>query len=190
MNAPAKLTMSFDRYIEWEKTQERKHELVDGAITAMAGGTAAYNAIAVNLLVALHTRLRGSPCKPFGSDMKVRIPAGNVRYPDVTVDCGKPKPSDLWADEPRVIIEVLSPSTEWFDQTRKLEEYQSIPSVAHVAFLSQNRPFARVWTRAGGGWASIDADGMDAALAFPAIDAEVPLSEAYDRVEFAALATE
>jgi Uma2 family endonuclease len=186
MNAPARLTMSFERYIEWEKTQERKHELVGGVITLMAGGTAAHNAIAVNLIVALSSRLRGKPCRPYGSDMKVLIPAGNVRYPDVTVDCGKPKPNDLWAAEPRVILEVLSPSTEWFDQTQKLEEYQAIPTVAHVAFLSQNRAFGRVWTRAGEGWTSVDASGMEAALAFPAIDTDVPLSEVYDGVEFTA----
>lgn len=184
MNAPSRLTMSFDRYIEWEKHQERKHELVDGAITLMAGGTAAHNAISANLIIALGVRLRGKPCRPYGSDMKVLIPHGNVRYPDVTVDCGKPKPNDLWAAEPRVIMEVLSPSTEWFDQTRKLEEYQSIPSVAHVAFLSQNRPFGRVWTRTGGEWTSADADGLQSAFAFPAIDADLPLSEVYDGVEF------
>ncbi len=186
MNAPVRLAMSFDRYIEWEKAQERKHELVDGAITLMAGGTASHNAISVNVIVALSIRLKGGPCKPFGSDMKVRIPAGNVRYPDVTVDCGKPKPGDLWAAEPRVIIEVLSPSTEWFDQTQKLEEYQSIPTIQHVAFLSQNRAFGRVWTRAGTDWTSVDAIGTEATLAFPAIETEAPLSEVYDGVEFAA----
>ncbi len=187
MNAPARLTMSFDRYIEWEKQQERKHELVDGVITLMAGGTWAHGLIGANFVAALNLRLRGKPCRAIGSDFKVLIPTGNVRYPDITVDCGKPKPGDLWAAEPRVIIEVLSPSTEWFDQTQKLEEYQSIPTVAHVALLSQNRPFGRVWTRAGSAWTSVDADGADAVLAFPAIETEVPLSEAYDGVEFAPL---
>lgn len=186
MNAPARLTMDFARYLEWEKTQDRKHELVGGEISLMAGGTAAHNAIAVNVIVTLRNRLRGGPCKPFGSDMKVLIPAGNVRYPDVTVDCGKAKPGDLWAAEPRVIIEVLSPSTEWFDQTQKLEEYQSIQSVAHVVFLSQNRAFGRVWTRAGKAWASKDADGMAAALSLASIEIDAPLSEIYDGVEFAA----
>lgn len=187
MNAPARLTMSFDRYIEWEKSQERKHELVGGEIKCMAGGTAAHNAVCANLLGSLWQRLRGKPCRPYGSDMKVRIPQGNVRYPDVTVDCGKPKPGDLWAAEPRIIIEVLSPSTEWFDQTQKLEEYQSIPSVAQVAFLSQNRPFGRVWTRSNDGWNSVDAEGMEARFALAAIETDVPLSEAYEGVEFAPL---
>jgi Uma2 family endonuclease len=178
--------MSFDRYIEWEKTQERQHEFVGGAIALMAGGTWAHGLIGANVVAALNLRLRGKPCRATGSDFKVRIPAGNVRYPDVTVDCGKPKPGDLWAAEPGVIIEVLSPSTEWFDQTQKLEEYQSIPSVAHVAFLLQNRAFGRLWTRAGGGWARVDASGMEGALAFASIDAELPLAEVYDGVEFAA----
>ena len=186
MNAPARLHMSLEQYLDWESRQERKHELVDGVIRLMAGATVAHNAIAANLIIALGPRLRGKPCRPFGSDMKVRIPSGNIRYPDVTVDCGMPKPTDLWAAEPRVIIEVLSPSTEWFDQTQKLEEYQSIPSVAYVAFLSQNRAFGRVWTRTGDGWTSVDATGMEAALAFPAIETDVPLSEAYEGVEFAA----
>jgi hypothetical protein len=104
----------------------------------------------------------------------------------VAIDCGRPKPGDLWAAEPRLIIEVLSPSTEWFDQTQKLEEYKSIPSVAQIAFLSQSRPFGRVWTREGEAWASIDAEGMDASFAFAAIETDVPLSEAYESVEFAA----
>lgn len=185
MNAPAKLAMSFERYIEWEKTQERKHELVGGVITLMAGGTAAHNAITANVIISLGARLRGKPCRPYGSDMKVLIPQGNVRYPDVTVDCGKAKPNDLWAAEPRVIVEVLSPSTEWFDQTQKLEEYQSIPTVHHIAFFSQNRAFGRVWTRAEAGWSSADSEGLTAAFAFPAIDASLPLSEVYDGVEFA-----
>lgn len=184
MNAPARLRMTLDQYLDWESRQERKHELVDGVVRLMTGGTAAHNRVSRNVSFALQARLRGGPCEPFGSDMKVRIPNGNVRYPDVTVDCGKPKPLDLWAAEPRVIIAVLSPSTEWFDQTQKLAEYQSIPSVAHVAFLSQNRMFGRVWTRAGEGWDSVDFDGADAAMAFPAVDVALPLSEIYDGVEF------
>ncbi|MBY0563294.1 MAG: Uma2 family endonuclease [Hyphomonadaceae bacterium] len=186
MNAPARLTMSRDRYLDWEKTQERKHELVEGEVRSMAGGTAAHNAICANLIITLGIRLKGKPCRAFGSDMKVAIPNGNMRYPDVVVDCGKPKPTDLWAAEPRVIIEVLSPSTEWFDQTQKLEEYQSIASVAHVAFLSQNRAFGRVWSRAGDGWTSVDSDGVKASFGLAAIDLSLPLSDVYDGVEFAA----
>jgi Uma2 family endonuclease len=184
MNAPFSTRMTSDQFLEWEERQERKHELVDGVIRLMAGASAAHNRIAANVLVALKTRLRGRPCEPFGSDMKVRIPNGNFRYPDLTVDCGRPKNRDVTAAEPRVIVEVLSPSTEWFDQTKKLEDYQSVPSILEIAFMAQDRAFARVWTRSGENWASEEIDGLEGALCFASIETEISLTEAYDGVEF------
>jgi Uma2 family endonuclease len=184
MNAPFRARMSTEDFLQWEARQERRHELVDGVIRLMAGASAAHNRISRNVMVALVTRLRGKPCEPFGNDLKVRIPAGNIRYPDALVDCGKPQNKDIFAAEPRVVIEVLSPSTEWFDQTKKLEDYQSVPSIRQIAFLAQDRPFARLWTRQGEGWASVELDGLDTSLAFASIEIDLPLTDVYDGVAF------
>ena len=187
MNSPHRLTMTAEEYLAWEARQERKHELVGGVVKLMAGGTVAHFQIVRNLVVGLHGRLRGKPCQVLPEGVKVKSPTGNLRYPDVLVDCGRPQPSDLFADQPSVLVEVLSPSTEWFDETDKLEEYRSIASVRHVVLLSQRRAFGRVWTRDGAGWTTRDADGMDAALDLALIGLSVPLAEVYEAVEFAPL---
>jgi Uma2 family endonuclease len=184
MNAPARTRMTTEQFLAWENRQERKHELVDGVVRLMAGGTINHYRIARNVIVAFTTRLRGNPCEPFGSDVRLRTPNGDIRYLDVMIDCGSPKGADTVAAAPTVVVEVLSPSTEWFDQTRKLEDYQSIPSVAQIAFLAQDRPFARLWTRAGAGWDSAEFDGMQSALNFSAVSSELPFAEIYDGVAF------
>jgi Uma2 family endonuclease len=185
MNAPHRLTMTGEEYLAWEARQERKHELVNGVVRLMAGGTVAHNTIALNCAVALRIGLKGGPCNVFVSDLKVRTRDHGYRYPDVTVDCGAPNSKDLFADKPTVIVEVLSPSTEWFDETDKLDEYRSIASVNHVVLLSQQRPFARVWTRDGELWRTQDADGMDAEIALSTLGLRLAMNDVYEGVEFA-----
>lgn len=184
MNAPQPLRMTAEEYLAWEARQDRKHELVGGVVRLMAGGTVAHFQIARNVTIALHTRLRGKPCQVLPEGLKVRSPNGNVRYPDVLVDCGAPKPQDLFADQPTVLVEVLSPSTEWFDETDKLAEYQSIDTARHIILLSQRRAFGRVWTRTATGWSTVDADGLEAALALPLMDLSLPMAEVYEAVAF------
>lgn len=185
MNAPHRLTMSAEDYLAWEARQERKHELVNGVVRLMAGGSRAHNTIVVNLTSALKAALKGKPCKPYTSDFKVRTGPDSYRYPDVLVDCGRPNPLDQFAEQPTVLVEVLSPSTEWFDETDKLDEYRSIPSVQHVVLLSQRRAYGRVWTRDGAGWSTVDVDGLEAEIALPLMGIAVSMADAYDGVEFA-----
>lgn len=178
--------MSGEEYLAWEARQERKHELVRGVVKLMAGASVAHNVIAGNIFASLHQRLRGKPCRAFSSDLKVRTDANSYRYPDVTVDCGTPNPQDLFADQPTILFEVLSPSTEWLDEADKLAEYQALASVSQIVVVSQRRAFARMWTRAGDGWATHDVEGMDAEIALPRLGFGLQLAEIYDGVSFPA----
>lgn len=183
MNAPARLTMTVEEYLAWEPRQERRHELVDGVVRLMAGGTRAHFEIGDRARDALKARLRGGVCRVYGADFRVMTPAGNHRYPDGVVDCAPGGPRDLSATKPTLIVEVLSPSTEFFDLTVKLEDYQSIDSVQHILVLSQTRWQARVWTRESGGWRTVDATGPEGVLAFTHAGFSIPLAEIYDGVE-------
>jgi Uma2 family endonuclease len=169
-------------YLAWEERQEQKHEFVDGRPRAMAGAQAGHNRVAADILRVLGNALRGCPCEPFGSDMKVRIPNGNYRYPDVTVDCGAPADDALYAADPRVVIEVLSPSTHFIDQQDKLDDYKSVSGLSVVALFRPDAAFARVFRRNPDGWTHEDVAGLDATLALPEIDAAIPLADAYARV--------
>jgi len=120
-------TMSQDEFLAWARDRDQRHELVDGVPVAMAGAKRRHDQIVVNTIRELSTQLRGAVCRPFTPDTAVRIPAGNVRLPDAGVDCGAFWDETNWADQPAVVIEVLSASTRDFDLFGKVEGNCSLP---------------------------------------------------------------
>jgi Uma2 family endonuclease len=127
---------------------DAKAELVDGVILMMAGGSPRHAAIAMNLGIALGNRLRGTGCRPYGSDLAVRTGESSIRFPDVSVFCREDEPEDTsepgLLGTPRVIFEVLSPSTASNDQIRKLAEYRALPGVREVVFVDPDNERVRV----------------------------------------------
>src|SRR5688572_25434080 len=112
---------TIQEYLRMEYDAEQRHEYYDGEIVAMAGGTPPHSLIITNILAGLHTRLRGSPCRVYESNLRVRVPHSRLyAYPDATVVCGATQ-HDLedakrqTITNPKVIVEVLSPSTEHLD---------------------------------------------------------------------------
>jgi Uma2 family endonuclease len=168
-------------FFAWHEGQERRHELVDGQPRAMTGANNRHNLIGTNTFLALHRRLTGRPCRALmPADSAVRIPAGNIRYPDLVVDCGPYRPDDHAAAEPVMVVEVLSRSTRTFDQTRKLEEYRTVPSLRHILLLDPEAPQAQLLSRDGDGtWQWRLLSGPDAEVALPAFGMTLPLGECY-----------
>ncbi len=187
MNARARIPMSFEEYLRWESGQREKHEYVCGRpvlrrLRSMAGGTIRHAQIAMDIVGALRPRLRGGRCMPLGSDIKVRSPTGNARYPDVTVECGEPKPDDLIADKPTVVVEVLSSSNDEKEIRARREDYQAIPSVEHIALVDYRRPYAELWSRSGSEWRLAVVEGTEGALDLTSLDLVIPLPEIYEDV--------
>lgn len=152
MSGASSQIWSLTEFLAWENRQERRYEFVNGQAVMMAGGTRAHALIATNLLALLRPMLRGSSCLPSGSDLRVPIPAtGNSCYPDVTIDCGPFDPDAHDAAEPTVIFEVLSKSTGWYDQTQKVRDYASIPTVRQYICVSQSESRVSIWLRDGEG---------------------------------------
>jgi Uma2 family endonuclease len=167
-------------FFAWHERQEQRYELVDGAPQAMTGANQRHNLVATNVYDALRQRLRGGPCRPTAFNTAVRIPGGNIRYPDLLVDCGPYRPEDYAASEPVLVVEVLSPSTKAFDQTRKLEEYRAVPTIRHMLVLDPEAPRAQLHSRgADGQWAWTLLLGEAAEIALPALGITLPLGECY-----------
>jgi Uma2 family endonuclease len=186
MNNPAKKPMTLDEFVAWEDQQPARHQFVNGVITMMTGGTAAHSLISVNVLSTLKQKLRGSPCRPHGSDLRVQIPAtGNSRYPDVTVDCGKYDPKAKDAVEPTVVFEVLSDSTRWNDINLKVHDYASIASVDLYICISQDEPKLNVWARGESGKFEIEPDITDpqSMLDLKTLGLSLSLEEIYEGTE-------
>jgi Putative restriction endonuclease len=123
MAEPQLRRMRQDEFLAWQEHQDRLYELVDGIpvlpLKMMTGASQAHDRVVVNIIAALHRQLRGTPCRPTTDDLAVRVPAGNVRRPDVAVECGQAERRELAVREPRVVIEVLSPSTMSFGRISK-----------------------------------------------------------------------
>ena len=105
MNIALRKPWTLKQFLAWEERQEFKHEFDGFQPEAMTGGTAAHEYIKVNLITALTNRLRGKPCRPYGSDLKVQI-GSKVRYPDAFVVCTPVAPKDTMVPDPVVIFEV------------------------------------------------------------------------------------
>jgi Uma2 family endonuclease len=179
--------MTFEEFVDWEQRQELKHEFVDGRTVAMAGGTEAHNTIRVNLITASSPKLRGSPCRPFPSDMLVRTGSGRGRYPDMTIDCGPRRDDNLFAPHPAVVFEVLSPDTQKQDRTVKLADYNATPAILHYVLIEQDEPLVDVYSRGPHGDFSLrpqEISGLDSIVELPAIGISLTMSEIYDGLEF------
>lgn len=175
--------MTVEEFLAWEERQELRHEFDGIQPRAMVGVTNAHAAIQTNLITALTNRLRGTPCRARGSDLKIMV-AGRIRYPDALVFC-KPVPPDTRViTEPVVVFEILSSSTAHQDLVTKNAEYRATPSIQRYVILQQAGAGATVFSRKGSDWVSDIVAGEGAVLNVPEISIEIPLAELYIDVEF------
>lgn len=178
---------TWDEYLGWEQSQDRKHELVDGEVFAMVGGTTRDDAICNNLRAELRSALRGQVCRLQGPDLKVRA-GDNARYPDALIDCGQFVPDALIAQKPVAIFEVLSKSTAWIDQTLKLRDYESVASIRNYVLISQDEPRVLVYTRDDAGRLSAQTAHLLEDLSEPLVllrpALEIPMKLLYEGIEF------
>ena len=176
--------MTVDEFFAWQEGREERYELVDGQPQCLDGVTRLHDRIVVNLIAELSTRLRCSGCAPFTRLSGLETPAGQIRRPDVGIDCGERDPNGYTATEPRVVFEVLSPSTRDFDTIRKLDEYKAIPSVHTVLLIDPDSPSVVVWRRSGDPWRSEIVSDLDAAIGIEGPDLALPLAAIYEDVAF------
>ena len=150
--------MSPTEFLEWENRQEARHELLDGEIVAMTGGTVAHAALILQLGSALFNHLRGTPCRVFTSDLKVRA-AENLFYPDVVVSCDPQDNDSVLCNNPKLIIEVLSNSTASKDRHKKRLAYQQIDSLEEYVLVAQEAKHVEIYRRADRWQATVHTDG-------------------------------
>ncbi len=147
---------TFEEYLELEAIASVRHEFYDGEIYAMAGGTPEHAAMTAAITSALGAQIQGSACRVYSSDLRVRVLAtGLATYPDVTIVCGpsqRDPSSHSHVTNPKLVVEVLSPSTEDYDRSEKLAHYKQIPSLDAVVLVEHRRASIQLWTRDEHGW--------------------------------------
>jgi Uma2 family endonuclease len=139
-------------YLDVEEVSVVRHELIDGEIVAMAGGTPEHAALSSAIPALLGRQLHGQPCRTYSADLRIRVQAtGLATYADASV-VGDPVLRDPSSPthvlNPKVVFEVLSPGTEFYDRGEKREQYQRIETLCEYVLLSQDAPRVEVWSRA------------------------------------------
>ncbi len=189
MSAVSNRFVSAVEYLSFERQSDEKHELHNGEVIAMSGASRLHNLISGNVFRKLGNQLEGRSCEAYINDLRVAAPSGkNYYYPDVAVACDEPELEDRHGDtllNPTLVIEVLSPSTESYDRSRKFHAYRGIPSLKEYVLISQFAPHVEVYTRTSDtSWNYTDYVGLDAVIPLPSIGCQLSLAEIYDRISF------
>ena len=183
----AKYYITPEEYLAGEEISQQKHEYLDGVIYAMAGASEAHNVICANISGALWQQLRNRRCRVLSADYKVRVQPGTGKffyYPDVLVDCAEYRPTSQFADEPRVIFEVLSQDSDRVDRQEKWFNYQRVPSLDVYVLVDQFRLVVTIYRRTGNGWITEILAESEDVLTLPTVGCSLPLTTIYERTQF------
>jgi Uma2 family endonuclease len=183
MNLALRKPVTLAEFLEWEERQPVRYEFDGFGPVAMTGGTYGHSTIQRNLAFTLTGRLRGKPCQFQGSDLKIQVGDGHIRYPDGMVVCSPVDRTATVVHEPVVVFEVLSPSTAAKDRIVKAREYQATPSIRRYVMLEQDSVGATVYARSGETWTH-EILVADSILALPEIGVSLPLAELYEGIVF------
>lgn len=136
-HAAQKPVFTSAEYLVWEAAQTERHEFVDGEVFAMVGAEDRHVTVALNLAFALRQHLAGSPCRTYMSDMKLNVvDANQYFYPDLLVTCSPLDQAHATVkSEPKLIVEVLSPSTAAYDRGLKFGYYRALPSLQEYVLV-------------------------------------------------------
>lgn len=141
--AARQLPITPAEYLEGERVAEIRHEYVNGKVYAMSGASRAHNKICFDVTLALKSHLKGGSCETFMEAVKVELADHLTQayyYPDVVVSCDPEDNDSHIVRQPKLIVEVLSPSTARVDSGEKLTNYKRIPSVEEIILIEQDWP--------------------------------------------------
>jgi len=174
--------MSLAEFLEWDDGTDRRYELIDGEPVAMAPPLFVHAIVLGNLHRAIADRLT-PPCRALlGAGVVRSESADRFFVPDLVVTCAPVDPRGRYLREPRLIVEILSPSSSPHDRTIKLDDYREIASLEELVFVHALERRVQLWRRASDHWRVFDLIG-DAGLRLESLDLAIPLAEIYAGVE-------
>ena len=179
--------LSPDTYLQQEQHSAIKHEYRDGEVYAMAGANDAHVTICLNLATTLRTSVRGTGCRVYMADMKARIDAKNrFYYPDVMVTCDeRDRQFPLYKQHPKLIVEVLSDSTEAFDRGDKFFDYRQLETLQEYVLISHHQQRVDCFRRGPEGLWLLQCYAPDSEIHLASLDFRISFEALYEDVVFA-----
>ena len=176
--------MTLDEFLQWDDGTETHYELIAGSPVAMAPPAEAHSILIVRLVTRIDSGLSGRrPCR-------AQIEAGVTRpdradtyfVADIAATCAAIEPRRQAIEDPFLIVEILSPSTERHDRRIKLPVYRQIATVQEILFIASDGVYAELHRRSGAQWITEILRGADARLALTSVAIEIPLSDLYEGI--------
>ncbi|MBC8129723.1 MAG: Uma2 family endonuclease [Rhizobiaceae bacterium] len=179
-----------DEFFGWQPEVDRHQERGDGTAIlppakASGGATRRHDRVVVNALRQLADQLAGQPSFPSTANVGIRNPNGSVRRADVVVDGENDSDHPAEAVDPRVVIEVLSPSTTRFERFVKIEDYKTNPLIRVILVVNTEAPEIICWRRQRADWSYELIKGLGAVVPLPEVGAELALAGLYAGIRLA-----
>lgn len=175
------------QYLEIERKSRAKHEYFQSEIFTMAGASDAHNEIFSNLFFQIGSKLKGQPCRPYGSDKRLHIPENTLyTYPDISIYCNGLMQSinDKNASIlPTVLIEILSDSTQSYDRGDKFKLYRDIPSLKEYILIDSERITVEAFfLNSKNNWELHEYTDPSEIITFKSLKIAIAISDIYENV--------
>jgi Uma2 family endonuclease len=176
--------MTREEFLELQERSPIPYEYVNGIIRQMSAPSVAHCRVTQSLFDGMRSRLRGSPCETFcaGLQLNLTLEDDEIVYkPDLFVVCESQGWGKNWIANPKLVVEVLSPSTQYIDRREKLVNYCRVPSLDEYVIASQKRAEFMIYRRAGD-WRPESVTDLRSVVEFRSLGIAIPLVEIYDDV--------
>ena len=185
MALPA-LKLTLTDFLTWENEQPTRHEFWRGEVFPMVGARRVHGLVGLNIASALKSHLKGSPCRAFVEGMKVQVADSALFYPDVFVTCdAQDLKTDMVFRNPKLVVEVLSASTQAYDRGLKFAAYRQISSLQEYLLVDPDNRRVELFRRnERQNFELIDQTGA-AELVLDSVGLRLPMAEVFDGVEAA-----
>ena len=189
MASVPKTRLTSEEYLAQERQAKFRSEFYLGETFAMAGASRSHNLIAGNIFATIHGQIASRDCEVYQGDMRVKVDASGLYvYPDVVVACEQPQFEDAKLDtllNPRVLVEVLSMTTESYDRGTKWQHYQSLPALREYVLVSQSSALVEIFRRtADEQWLYSAYHEPSQPINLESIDCRLQLAQIYAKVSF------
>ena len=191
--------MTVEEYLRFEERSKYKHEYMDGEIfrlhdnisaPQLAGNRVSHVFIVSNICFYLRLALRDKKkdCQVGTTEMRVFLRENHYAYPDVFAVCGDvslvPDIFDT-LENPAVIFEVLSKSTEARDRGDKALDYRKLETLTEYLLVSQDKMRIEQQTRQKDGtWKILVFESAEDKIYLASLDCEITTKDIYENIKF------
>ena len=184
-----------EEYLALEEIADYKSEYIDGEIYPMTGGSTNHNKIALNFSTELNFAFKKLDYEVYMGDVRLWIPKRRIyTYPDVMVVVGEPEYYNHHTDtimNPKMILEVLSKSTQGYDKSDKFDYYRSIPTLEEYILIHQNKVYVEQFYQTGKKrWSFREYDTEDEVIVLNSVPFQISLVDVYNKVKFEEIESE